>query len=145
VRAAVLGAFGAVPAVEAVEPMPGRRERVRALGATDVLDPADGDVVEQIRDLTGGRGVDVAFEAAADVAAVRAAFDATRRGGIVVPLGMVDRGVTVDLPRFARVLEARLLDPAAMVDRTFPLADAGKALGAAADRELITAVLLPQT
>ncbi|GAA5114207.1 hypothetical protein [Pseudonocardia adelaidensis] len=42
------------------------------------------------------------------------------------------------------MLEAGLLDPAAMVDRTYPLADAGKALAAAAGRELITAVLLPQ-
>jgi S-(hydroxymethyl)glutathione dehydrogenase/alcohol dehydrogenase len=50
-----------------------------------------------------------------------------------------------DLPRFARVLEAGLLDPAAVVDRTYPLADAGKALTAAADRELLTAVLLPTT
>jgi S-(hydroxymethyl)glutathione dehydrogenase / alcohol dehydrogenase len=160
---------GAVRIV-AVEPMPGRRERVRALGATDVLDPGEGDVVGSIRELTGGRGVDAAFEAAADPAAVRTAFDATRRGGVVVPLGMTDWGVTVelpvndlamrgrevrscqygnvdirrDLPRFARVLEAGLLDPAAMVERTYPLADAGKALAAAADRELITAVLLPQ-
>ena len=44
-----------------------------------------------------------------------------------------------------RVLEAGLLDPAAMVDRTYPLADAGTALAAAEARELLTAVLLPQT
>lgn len=161
---------GAVRVV-AVEPLADRRERVRALGATDVLDPTEGDVVEQVRDLTGGRGVDAAFEAAGDAAAVVQAFSATRRGGVLVPLGMTDWAATVDLPandlamggrevrscqygnvdirrdlpRFARVLEAGLLDPAAVVDRTYPLAEAGKALAAAADRELLTAVLLPTT
>ncbi|WP_343940117.1 alcohol dehydrogenase catalytic domain-containing protein, partial [Pseudonocardia zijingensis] len=44
---------GAVRIV-AVEPMAERRERAAGLGATHVLDPADGDVVERIRDLTGG-------------------------------------------------------------------------------------------
>ncbi|OZM81344.1 zinc-binding dehydrogenase [Pseudonocardia sp. MH-G8] len=164
---------GAVRVV-AVEPLPERRKRAAALGASDVLDPADGDVVEQVRDLTGGRGVDAAFEATGGpgtAAAVRTAFAATRRGGVVVPLGMTDFGVTVDLPvndlamrgrevrscqygnvdlqrdlpRYARVLESGLLDPVAMVERTYPLPDAGSALAAAEDREVLTAVLLPNS
>jgi S-(hydroxymethyl)glutathione dehydrogenase/alcohol dehydrogenase len=162
---------GAVQVI-VIEPLPERRKRAGGLGATHMLDPADGDVVEQIRDLTGGRGVDIAFEATGGpgtAAVVQAAFAATRRGGVVVPLGMTDWAATVDLPandlamcgrdvrscqygnvdirrdlpRFARVLEARLLDPAAMVDRTYPLAEAGAALAAAENRELLTAVLKP--
>jgi Zn-dependent alcohol dehydrogenases, class III len=152
----------------AVEPVPGRRERVRALGATDVVDPADGDVVAAVRDLTGGRGADVVFEAVGgDADVVRSAFLAARRGGVLVPMGMSGFDATVelpvnqlamhgreirscqygnvdlrrDLPRFARVLEAGLLDPAAVVERTYPLADAGEALAAAAKRAVLTAVL----
>ena len=42
--------------VVAVEPHGVRRVRAGELGATDLVDPGDGDPVEQVRELTNGRG-----------------------------------------------------------------------------------------
>ena len=58
-----------------------------AAGAT-VFAAAAGVEVDQIRDATGGRGVDVAFEAAGDPEAVEAAVGAVRPGGRVILVGI---------------------------------------------------------
>jgi (R,R)-butanediol dehydrogenase / meso-butanediol dehydrogenase / diacetyl reductase len=67
-----------------------RHERRRALalaqGADAALDPAQ--AAEAVLDLTGGIGLDVAFEAAGSAAAVLAAFRLARRGGRVVVMGV---------------------------------------------------------
>jgi len=62
-----------------VDPSPARRAVVQSLGAHQVLDPRDADVVGALRDLTGGRGVD----ASVDAAGVPAAFQAALRGTAV--------------------------------------------------------------
>lgn len=52
---------GAAPII-AVDPREEARKRALRLGADFVVDPIAEDPVEQIRSLTGGRGVDVAFD-----------------------------------------------------------------------------------
>ena len=47
----------------AVDAVPARMEMARRLGADEVVSYLDADPVEAIRELTGGRGVDVAIEA----------------------------------------------------------------------------------
>ncbi len=65
-----------------------------ALGATDTVDPADGDVVAQIQELTddvGGfipRGVDYAFEASANARGMEEAWHATRSAGHTILASM---------------------------------------------------------
>src|SRR5881397_240994 len=49
--------------IVAVDPVELKRTSALRLGATDALDPTEGDAVEQIRSLTGGHGVDYAFDA----------------------------------------------------------------------------------
>jgi S-(hydroxymethyl)glutathione dehydrogenase/alcohol dehydrogenase len=63
----------------AVEPIAWRREMAGELGATDLVDPADGDPVEQVRALTGGRGADYVLEAAGMTAAQEQALTTARR------------------------------------------------------------------
>src|SRR5262245_38997147 len=58
----------------AVEPIAWRREMAGRLGATDLVDPADGDPVEQVKALTEGRGADYALEAAGPTVAQEQAF-----------------------------------------------------------------------
>ncbi|MGZ4705007.1 MAG: alcohol dehydrogenase catalytic domain-containing protein, partial [Acidimicrobiales bacterium] len=59
----------------AVDPVPGRREASLAAGATHVIDPADGDPVEQVRALTEGRGADYTFEVVGRPELMVQAFD----------------------------------------------------------------------
>jgi Zn-dependent alcohol dehydrogenase len=48
-----------------------------------------------------------------------------------------------DIPRFAGMLEAGLLDAEPLVSRRFALEDVNEALAAALRRDLITAVIVP--
>ena len=78
----------------AVDPHAHRREMAAALGATDTVDPADGDVVAQVQELTddvGGfipRGVDYAFEASANARGMEEAWHATRSAGHTILASM---------------------------------------------------------
>jgi S-(hydroxymethyl)glutathione dehydrogenase/alcohol dehydrogenase len=60
----------------------------REFGATDLVDAAAGDPVAAIRALTGGVGVDYAFEALGNPRTIRQGYDALRKGGTVVVAGM---------------------------------------------------------
>jgi len=62
-------AFGAAPIV-AIDPLPDARERALRLGADAAVDPRQADFREQIKMLTGRRGLDVAIDLAG-VAQVR--------------------------------------------------------------------------
>jgi threonine dehydrogenase-like Zn-dependent dehydrogenase len=54
---------GAAPII-AVDPLPGARERALTFGADVALDPAAPDFAEQVSKVTGGRGIDFAFDCA---------------------------------------------------------------------------------
>jgi S-(hydroxymethyl)glutathione dehydrogenase/alcohol dehydrogenase len=63
----------------------------KQFGATDVVD-AKGDPVDAIRGLTGGLGVDVAFEVIGAPAVIQQAFQAAKRGGKAVVVGVPRMG-----------------------------------------------------
>jgi len=68
--------------------VPARLALAEKLGATAMYRAGDGDPVEWVMEQTGGRGVDVAFEAAwADETVAQAAMMA-RRGGKVIMIGI---------------------------------------------------------
>lgn len=73
--------------VLAVEPAPWRAALGRELGAEAVLNPADGNLLARLRELTGGRGVDCAVDCSGAVAGERLCIDAVRRRGRVVFVG----------------------------------------------------------
>jgi threonine dehydrogenase-like Zn-dependent dehydrogenase len=66
-----------------IEPVAYRRELAAAIGASDVIDPAAGDVAEQIMELTNGYGVDRALECSGQSTALVAALDAAATYGHV--------------------------------------------------------------
>ncbi len=80
-------AFGASRVV-AIDVSDDKLEAARGLGATDVVNSAQQDVHEAVFSLTGGRGVDVAFEALGRPETWNAALDALRDGGRMVPIGL---------------------------------------------------------
>jgi Zn-dependent alcohol dehydrogenase len=81
-----------------VDPVAAKRDLALQLGATHAVDPDDGDVAEQVRMLTHGRGADQAIECAGRPEAVRQAWDSTAVDGTVVATGVPPAGSTVELP-----------------------------------------------
>ncbi|GGW19343.1 alcohol dehydrogenase [Streptomyces capoamus] len=81
--------------VIAVDVSPGKEELARAAGATDYVLASD-TTAREIRALTGKQGVDVSVECAGRAVSIRAAWDATRRGGrtTVVGIGGKEEQVT---------------------------------------------------
>lgn len=70
-----------------VEPVPYRRRLSRRLGADRALDPGSDDVVGEVMEATGGRGVDLAVEAAGEEEALNTALALVRHGGTVACFG----------------------------------------------------------
>jgi S-(hydroxymethyl)glutathione dehydrogenase/alcohol dehydrogenase len=87
----VARAFGAARII-AVDVTEEKLELARTLGATDVINATQGDVATRVRELTGGRGVDVAFEALGSVVTVEAAIASVDDGGRVVLVGIAPAG-----------------------------------------------------
>ncbi|HSX66224.1 2,3-butanediol dehydrogenase [Nocardioides sp.] len=87
VTAASLRAVG-VEDVIVVEPAAVRKAKAPGAGASEIIDPRDGDVVEAVMELTKGRGADVSFECAGIDAVLASAIRSTRVGGTVVNLAI---------------------------------------------------------
>lgn len=121
----------------AVDPLANKRAAARDMGATHTLNPAEQQVGEFARTVTGGHGVDHALDFTGKPALLRAAYDATRAGGTTVAVGssstepdfrvspfeLVNGGAKrlvgcrmgngnplFDIPRAASLAEAGLLD-----------------------------------
>jgi S-(hydroxymethyl)glutathione dehydrogenase/alcohol dehydrogenase len=168
--AAILGAQVAGAArIIAVDPVPMKRESALRFGATDVVDPGAGDAIEQVQALSGGRGVDFAFEAVGSHALELQALQMTRRGGTTVFIGvpgfarslelpsmqliMEDRTVKGsyygsarvlrDFPRFIELIESGRLDVASMVTRRYSLDAVNDAVAAMRDGEVVRGVVVP--
>ena len=85
----------------AVESDPVRAEMAKRMGADVVLDFTQGDVVKQIKGMTGGRGVDVAIEALGTQATFENALRVLRPGGTLSSLGVYSGKLSVPLEPFA--------------------------------------------
>ncbi len=77
---------------------PTRLKLAKDLGATAILS-AEADLVAQIQQLTGGTGVDIAFEAVGRNETVRAAIENVRKGGSVVLVGNITPEVSLPLQK----------------------------------------------
>ncbi|HZZ52329.1 MAG TPA: Zn-dependent alcohol dehydrogenase [Pseudonocardia sp.] len=77
----------------AIDPVASKREFAGRFGATQLLDPADGDVVEQVRDLTEGVGVDYVIESVGSAQVVHQAWEMAGADGTIVVLGVPDPSV----------------------------------------------------
>jgi aryl-alcohol dehydrogenase len=96
--AAVLGAVVAgCTTIIGVDVRPQRLELARELGATHVVDPADGDPVEAIKEATGGVGADFSIEATGSPEVLRQAVYCTGSGGVCGVIGAPPFGTEVSL------------------------------------------------
>jgi Zn-dependent alcohol dehydrogenase len=93
------------------DPVPDRRTNAKRLGATDVVDPSSADVVEAVHDLTGGIGVDYAFDAVGAGATTESCIWASRTGGTTVMVGVMgmEQCVTLAPPVMFSLTERKLV------------------------------------
>jgi L-iditol 2-dehydrogenase len=148
----------------ATDKLPHRVEAAQALGATTVIQAADGQENAEVWSATNGHGVDVAFEAAGENSAVKTSMAAAKKGGRVVLSGIPSddrtaftastarrKGLTIMLvrrmkhtyPRAIRLVERGLVDVRSLVTHRFPLEEAPAAYAVAQRREGIKVVVEP--
>ncbi len=130
---------------------PHRAQVARQMGADIVLDPAQVDVVAEIKRLSGGVGVDVAIEALGRQETFESALRSIRPGGVLSSLGVYSGKLQVPYEAFAaglgdhtivttlcpggkermarlmRMVETGRFDPLPLITHRFALADIGQA------------------
>jgi len=94
----------------AADPLPERRAVAEMLGATDVLDPKDTDVVARTQAITGV-GADYAFDAVGRSSLIEDGLRATRPGGTTVCVGAapIDQAITIAPAALFTITEKKLL------------------------------------
>ncbi len=105
----VMGArlAGAYPII-AVDILPAKLDLARQAGATHVVNARETDPVEAIRDLTGG-GVHYAFESVGSERVLVQAYQATRRGGTTITIGLPHPERLFSVPAVSIVGEERTI------------------------------------
>lgn len=91
----------------AIDTNPAKLQQAAKLGATDLINPRDGDPVGQVKDLTGG-GVQHALEIVGQKATAEQAFGMLRSGGQAVVVGMLPAGVKIELNGLDFLREKRI-------------------------------------
>jgi len=144
----VLRAMGATEII-VTDPLDYRLELAQKLGADVALNPEKQDVIQAVLDHTGGRGVDVVFEAAGVRETPQQAVEMARPGGNVVLIGIpVDewisfkstpsrrKGLTIYMVRRMKhvyeytlpMVERRLLDLKPLITHVFPFSRTEEAM-----------------
>jgi S-(hydroxymethyl)glutathione dehydrogenase / alcohol dehydrogenase len=82
----------------AVDIRDNKLEYAKQLGATHTINNSDREAVAEIKELTEGQGVDYAFDAIGDSRVSRMCYDAVRRGGTAVIVGMAPTGSEISIP-----------------------------------------------
>ena len=94
--AAVLKAEGLIVIVS--ELSQARKDKAISTGVADhVLDPSEGDVVERVREITGGRGADVCFECSSVNVVLDQLIAAVKPGGVVVNVSIWSQPAVIDM------------------------------------------------
>jgi len=145
----LLRLVGAAP-ILAVDPLEAARDRAVAFGADVALDPGAPDFARRLKEVTRGRGLDVAFDFAGVPAVREQAAASLGLGGRLVLVGLTDQPITVtngtlfsylrqqilghygsvpqDVVDLVALYELGRLDLSRSVSRVLPLADAEEAI-----------------
>lgn len=90
------------------DPVAERRDYAANFGATDVLDPNEDDVVAKAIELTGGIGVDYAFDGAGHEKLIADCLAATRIGGTTTMVGAAMGQFEMPIPALFLMQEKKL-------------------------------------
>ncbi|MBI2964366.1 MAG: Zn-dependent alcohol dehydrogenase [Deltaproteobacteria bacterium] len=91
----------------AVDLADAKLELAREFGATDLVNGKETDAVDAVKSLTGGRGVDYAFEVIGVPAVIQQAFATLKRGGKAVIVGVPRMGEEVGFQGWSFPLEGK--------------------------------------
>jgi len=95
--------------IVAIDVIDDKLEMARHFGATDTVNAQGTDPVAAVQELTGGRGVEYAFEAIGNVNAASQAFDMLEPGGTAVIVGMMPQGSKIEISGPAFLTEKRMI------------------------------------
>lgn len=165
VQGAVLANASKIIAVDLLD---NKLDYASSFGATHAVNSKKQDPLQAIRDITNGQGVDYAFDAIGDSRVSRSCYDAVRRGGTAVIVGMAPTGSeisipgtiaaeekivkgcfygssrpAVDFPRLVDFCMRGVLQLDRMITRTYPLSDINAAFDALGRGENARGVLTP--
>ncbi|MBT4518900.1 MAG: Zn-dependent alcohol dehydrogenase [Halieaceae bacterium] len=92
------------------DPVAERRDLATAFGATRVVDPVTEDLAAICQELTGGIGVDYAFEAAGKAALIEQGIGLSRMGGTTVCVGSpaLEEGISIPNVVMFQAVEKKL-------------------------------------
>jgi L-iditol 2-dehydrogenase len=148
------------------DPNPKRLAAALALGADEAIQVGVGEPVADIVRLTGGRGVDVSFEAAGALETPQQGIDMLRPGGTLVLVGICPedriplaastsrrKGVTIKLsrrmkhvyPRTIALVQRGMVDLQQIISHHYPLAQTAEAFDhlAGADTDALKIIIQP--
>ncbi|MEJ2556337.1 MAG: alcohol dehydrogenase catalytic domain-containing protein [Anaerolineae bacterium] len=127
-----------------VEPQTFRRQLAQGLGADVVLNPMDGDLAEQVKEHTGGRGATMVLECSGSNGALAATLDVIGQQGRIVLIGQsAGRKIPIEIgkaiferttivgssgspyyfPKTLTFMSRRLVDLMPVVTHQFPLSE----------------------
>ncbi len=106
IQGAVLCGASRIIAVDLLDP---KLQQAKVFGATDTINGKGVDTPAAIKQLTGGLGVDYAFEVIGAAALIVDAFNSVKRGGKAVVVGVPAFGEEVSIPGMAVALEEKSL------------------------------------
>jgi len=158
-------AFGAVQIIAVGRGQP-KLDIAKRMGATDTVDSRATNPVERVRELTGGGGVDVAFEALGRPETFQQAIAMVREGGTMVAVGIADGAATAavgithlvrrsirlvgsyggrtrtDMPALIRLIDAGAITVDAQISTRVPLEEAGRVYEALDRGEIVGRALV---
>lgn len=104
VNGAAIAGAGRIIAIDRV---PAKLELARRMGATDVLDANDTDIVQAVTEMTRG-GVHYSFEAIGLKSTTEQAFRMLRRGGTATIIGVAKLGTVFEIGAMDLLMERKL-------------------------------------
>ncbi len=160
---------GAVEII-AVDPFDSKKKHAERLGATHFINSKENNAVEAVMDLTGGIGVDFAFEAVGLPEPMEQAYDVTKKGGTCVVVGIARQdarakinvnslvyaektlkgsiyGSTrprIDIPRLINLSKSGGLELEPLLTKTWPLTQINEAYASMERGEVARSLILPQ-
>lgn len=159
-------AFSGAHPVIAVDLLDSKLAAARQFGATHAVNGSDGDAVQSVKDITGGRGVDYAFIMAASSKAVRQAFEMLGPRGLAVMVQISSGDMSdfaprefisermftgsmlgstrlqLDVPRYVEIYKAGRLKLDELVSACYPLDKVNEAVASSKSGDALRNVIL---